>query len=80
MDNFSEEELADYREIFDSLLDSQDDGVLTLTTKDLADFFRAHGQNPSNGKLTAYINEVDVDGTGTLDFNEWLSFVCLEDF
>ena len=33
------------------------------------------GQNPTDSEVNDMINEVDVDGTGVLDFNEFVSFV-----
>ena len=33
------------------------------------------GQNPTDSEVNDMINEVDVDGSGVLDFEEFLSFV-----
>ena len=33
------------------------------------------GQNPTDSEVNDMINEVDVDGSGVLDFNEFLTFV-----
>lgn len=34
---------------------------------------RSLGQNPSDTELQDMINEVDVDGNGTIDFSEFLT-------
>ena len=33
------------------------------------------GQNPTDSEVNDMINEVDVDGVGTLHFEEFLAFV-----
>lgn len=33
------------------------------------------GQNPTDSEVNDMINEVDVDGSGVLDFDEFVSFV-----
>lgn len=37
---------------------------------------RSLGQNPSSTELQDMLNEVDVDGDGTIDFNEFLSMMA----
>jgi hypothetical protein len=37
---------------------------------------RSLGQNPTEGELQDMINEVDVDGNGTIDFNEFLAMMA----
>ncbi|KAJ3997619.1 calmodulin [Lentinula boryana] len=36
---------------------------------------RSLGQNPTDAELQDMINEVDVDGNGTIDFNEFLAMM-----
>ena len=43
--------------------------------QELTALLRTMGQNPTDSEVNDMINEVDVDGTGVLDFNEFVSFV-----
>ena len=49
------------------------DGDGTITTKELGVVMRSLGQNPTETELQDMVNEVDADGNGTIDFNEFLS-------
>ena len=44
--------------------------VGTITTKELGTVMRSLGQNPTEAELQDMINEVDADGSGTIDFPE----------
>ena len=46
-----------------------------LFLQDLTPLLRTMGQNPTDSEVNDMINEVDVDGTGILDFEEFVSFV-----
>merc|ERR1712066_747416 len=48
----------------------------TITTKELGTVMRSLGQNPTEAELQDMINEVDADGTGKIDFPEFLSLVA----
>merc|ERR1712106_610381 len=39
---------------------------------------RSIGQNPSEAEIADMINQVDKDGTGSLDFPEFLMMMCLK--
>ena len=65
----TEEEIGDFQETF-SLLDEDDSG--TITTKELGGVMESLGQNTTEAGLQNLINEVDIDGDGILDFNEFL--------
>ena len=43
--------------------------------QELTALLRTMGQNPTDSEVNDMINEVDVDGSGVLDFNEFLTFV-----
>ncbi|KAG2499977.1 hypothetical protein HYH03_002262 [Edaphochlamys debaryana] len=68
MADISEEKRREYREAF-SLFDK--DGNEKITTKELGIVMRSLGQNPTEKELQAMIREVDTDGNGTVDFNEF---------
>jgi Ca2+-binding EF-hand superfamily protein len=52
------------------------DGDGTITTLELGTVMRSLGQNPTEGELQDMINEVDADGNGTIDFNEFLAMMA----
>merc|ERR1711924_481150 len=66
-DQLTEEQIAEFKEAF-SLFDKDGDG--TITTKELGTVMRSLGQNPTEAELADMINEVDADGSGTIDFPE----------
>eukprot|EP01006_Ploeotia_vitrea_P060984 TRINITY_DN76989_c0_g1_i1.p1 TRINITY_DN76989_c0_g1~~TRINITY_DN76989_c0_g1_i1.p1 ORF type:complete len:158 (+),score=28.45 TRINITY_DN76989_c0_g1_i1:280-753(+) len=60
------------REIF-NMFDKEKKESIQVT--DLGMALRAAGQNPTEQELLDMMNEVDTDGSGTLDFQEFLIFV-----
>lgn len=52
------------------------DGDGTITTKELGTVMRSLGQNPTEAELQEMVNEVDVNGDGTIDFPEFLSMMA----
>ncbi|KAF7313850.1 Calmodulin-like protein [Mycena chlorophos] len=63
----------EFKEAF-SLFDKDGDG--TITTLELGTVMRSLGQNPTESELQDMINEVDADGNGTIDFNEFLAMMA----
>jgi Ca2+-binding EF-hand superfamily protein len=47
-----------------------------ITTRELGAVMRSLGQNPSETELQDMINEVDTDGSGTIDFPEFLNLMA----
>ncbi|KAK7883990.1 hypothetical protein WMY93_027113 [Mugilogobius chulae] len=65
----TEEMIAEFKAAFD-MFDT--DGGGDISTKELGTVMRMLGQNPSREELDAIIEEVDEDGSGTIDFEEFL--------
>lgn len=59
---------------FESRLSSAD-GDGTITAKELGIVMRSLGQNPTEAELQDMVNEVDKDGNGTIDFEEFLDMM-----
>ncbi|GAB1609565.1 calmodulin, striated muscle [Argonauta hians] len=72
-EQLNDEQIAEFKEAFD-LFDKDGDGA--ITTKELGTVMRSLGQNPSESELQDMINEVDVDGSGTIDFPEFLTMMA----
>ncbi|XP_064653185.1 calmodulin-like isoform X2 [Lineus longissimus] len=68
-DCMTEEEELEYREAF-ALFDKDGDG--TITTCELGTVMRSLGQSPTEEELKDMVNEVDKDGNGTIEFNEFI--------
>jgi calmodulin len=69
------EQINEFKTAF-SLFDKDGDG--TITAKELDTVMRSIGQNPTEAELKDMINEVDVDGNGTIDFDEFLTLMALK--
>ncbi|KAG6480815.1 neo-calmodulin-like [Zingiber officinale] len=63
---------AGHKEAF-SLFDKDGDGCITV--EELADVVRSLGHDPTKQELQDMIMEVDVNGNGTIEFNEFLSIM-----
>ena len=70
--HLSAEEIAEYKEAF-SLFDGDKDGA--ITTKELGVVMRSLGQCPTEAELQDMVNEVDIDGSGTIEFPEFLAMM-----
>jgi len=71
-ENLTEEQIAEFKEAF-QIFDKDGDG--SITTKELGTVMRSLGQTPSEETLKQMIKEVDVDGSGTIDFIEFLGLM-----
>ena len=67
-DDLTEEQKQEFKDVF-SLFDKDGDG--TVSTKELGVVMRALGQNPTDAEIAEMIKEVDVDGNGEVDFDEF---------
>ena len=70
--NLTEEQIAEFKEAF-QIFDKDGDG--SITTKELGTVMRSLGQIPSEETLNQMIQEVDKDGSGTIDFKEFLGLM-----
>merc|ERR1712066_898528 len=64
----SPKQLEEFRAAFDIFVEDSEDG--TITTKELGKVLRMLGQNPTEEELQEMVDEVDEDGSGTIDFDE----------
>eukprot|EP00540_Astrosyne_radiata_P018551 CAMPEP_0116834314 /NCGR_PEP_ID=MMETSP0418-20121206/6923_1 /TAXON_ID=1158023 /ORGANISM="Astrosyne radiata, Strain 13vi08-1A" /LENGTH=168 /DNA_ID=CAMNT_0004463861 /DNA_START=338 /DNA_END=845 /DNA_ORIENTATION=- len=48
----------------------------TITTKELGTVMRSLGQSPTEAELMDMIQEIDADGSGTIDFPEFLTMMA----
>ena len=64
----TQEQQVEFREAF-ALFDKNGDGTITVT--ELGTVMRSLGNNPTESELQDMINEVDADGNGTLEFDEF---------
>ena len=67
------EKETELREAF-ALFDKNGDG--TITVLELGTVMRSLDQNPTEAELQDMINEVDADGNGTLDFDEFCNLMA----
>ncbi|OMJ80787.1 hypothetical protein SteCoe_18895 [Stentor coeruleus] len=69
-DHLTSEQIAEIKETF-SLFDKG--GVGTISLDEMAIIVRALGQTPTQSELEVMKNEADPDGTGRVDYPEFLS-------
>ncbi|RCV36347.1 hypothetical protein SEVIR_7G321500v4 [Setaria viridis] len=69
----SKQQIEEFREAF-SLFDKDGDG--TITSKELGTVMRSLGQSPSEEELQEMVKEVDADGSGAIDFQEFLTLLA----
>ncbi|XP_071164319.1 uncharacterized protein [Mytilus edulis] len=67
--DLDEEKIAELKTVFSSF-DQDNDGV--ITTKELGTVLLQLGMNPSEAELHDMIDAVDSDGSGSIDFPEFL--------
>jgi len=68
MDLLSELQHAEFKEAFDEF---DKDGSGTISTKELLLVMRSIGQNPTEDEILELVMESDLNGDGTIDFEEF---------
>ncbi|CAF0891989.1 unnamed protein product [Adineta steineri] len=66
---FSEDQIAVFEESF-SLLDRDGDG--TISNSEIRSLMNSLGYSPSHEDISSVISKVDIDGNGSVDFDEFL--------
>ena len=72
LDDIPEERKLEYKEAFD-MLDKGKDGKITLL--ELANVMRSLNMDPTEEELKEMIDEVDLDGNGEIDFEEFVTLM-----
>lgn len=52
-----------------------ENGDCTISTEELGHVMKSLGQELTKDEIQAMVNEVDEDGNGTVDFNEFLTLI-----
>ncbi|XP_048732605.1 uncharacterized protein LOC125649266 [Ostrea edulis] len=73
VENLTEEQINDIKEAF-KVFDKDGDG--TVSTEELGAVMRSMGQDPTEKELMDMIAEVDVDGNGDVEFDEFLQMMA----
>merc|ERR1711976_766366 len=73
VERLSDEQIAEIKDAF-QLFDKDGNGF--ISTKELGMVMSSLGQNPTDCELMDMINEVDIDGSGTVDFPEFLDMIA----
>jgi len=70
----TEEEIGDFQDAFSRYTDH--DGI--INSHELGSVLRQIGLNPTDAELQDMVNDVDKDGTGSIDFPQFLSMMALK--
>ena len=72
-ENLTEEQIADIKDAF-TMFDKNGDGC--ITTQELGTVMRTLGQDPTEEELQDMINEVDQDGSGSIEYPEFQTLMA----
>ncbi|CAE7844359.1 Calmodulin [Symbiodinium microadriaticum] len=71
--NLTTDQVLEFKQVFDEYMEDLDGA---LTRKNIGNLVRAVGLNPSKSDLHAIIKQADADGSGDLDFEEFMIIVA----
>jgi len=74
-EHLSKEQIFEFKQAFDIF---DQDGGGDISTRELGRVMKLLGQNPTREELAKIIEEVDVDGSGTIDFDEFLIMMVMQ--
>mmetsp|Transcript_5360 Transcript_5360/g.7249 ORF Transcript_5360/g.7249 Transcript_5360/m.7249 type:complete len:156 (+) Transcript_5360:193-660(+) len=69
----TEEEVSEFREVFD-LVDLDKGG--SISASEVKDLMSLLGMNPTHEEVVVMVSEIDVDGNGVVDFEEFLQVMA----
>lgn len=70
--DFTPKQIAECKETF-KIFDRNNDG--NISTTELGKIIRILRQNPTESEMQDMINEIDADGNGVIDFDEFLTLM-----
>lgn len=73
--NISDEQIEVYKEAF-TMYDKNHDGKISLT--EFADVISNLGLNPTKDQLQRLMEEIDTDGSETVEFNEFVIWMSIK--
>merc|ERR1712066_733403 len=74
-ENLSRAQIDEFKQAFDIF---DEDGGGDISTRELGRVMKLLGQNPSPQQLQQIVLEVDQDGSGTIDFDEFLIMMVMQ--
>ncbi|XP_076861593.1 troponin C, slow skeletal and cardiac muscles-like [Brachyhypopomus gauderio] len=79
VEQLTEDQRSEFKAAFEVFVQDAEDGC--ISTRELGKVMRMLGQNPTPEELQEIIDEVDEDGSGTVDFDEFLVMMvrCMKD-
>lgn len=69
----TDDQVTELKDAFD-LFDKNKDG--RITTSELGVVMRSLGQDPTETELRDMVNEIDIDGNGTIEFPEFIAMMA----
>lgn len=74
-EELSQAQIDEFKQAFDIF---DEDGGGDISTRELARVMKLLGQTPSPDQLNQIVQEVDSDGSGTIDFDEFLVMMVMQ--